>query len=94
MLARMTDTEKPGAPPDAVDSHEGVTALWDRFRAGEVVPCPADQRPMALSVDGSVGTYRLVCTHCGLATPWFEAGPNGVRLRGSSGPMSTRSPAG
>jgi hypothetical protein len=59
---------------------EEVGPLWDSFRAGNVVPCPGDSGPLALSVDGN-NSYRLVCTRCGTASSWFEAVPAGIRLR-------------
>lgn len=43
--------------------------------------------PLALSVDAAVGTYRFVCTACGLASTWFEAAPAGLRLRESCQPQ-------
>jgi hypothetical protein len=63
---------------------EELRAAWDRFRAGDVVPCPLDRAHLALAVDASTGVYRFVCTQCGAASPWFESGPTGLRLRGHS----------
>jgi hypothetical protein len=57
-----------------------VGPLWEAFRAGDVVPCPADEGSLALSVDGN-NSYRFVCTRCGTASSWFEAAPAGIRLR-------------
>ncbi len=36
---------------------------------------------MALAVDGAAKTYRLVCTECGLASPWFGTTPSGLVFR-------------
>ena len=71
-----------GAPP--LSSLEGLREVWERFRAGGTVGCPTEGSPMALSVDGSVGIYRFVCTRCGLASPWFDSGTGGVRVRAHS----------
>jgi transcription elongation factor Elf1 len=51
-----------------------VSKLWAKFRAGDVVACPrcAELASMALAVEGASKSYRLVCTRCGLSTPWFE----------------------
>ncbi len=57
-----------------------VGPFWDRFRAGDVVECPADAGSLALNVDGN-NAYRLVCCQCGTASSWFEAAPAGIRLR-------------
>jgi hypothetical protein len=61
-----------------------IQVHWDAFRKGAVVPCPADAAPLALSVDGATGVYRFVCTRCGLASPWFDSGTGGVRVRAHS----------
>lgn len=84
----MPDAEKPsdGARPP-LSSADELSRAWETFRSGGVVRCPADGSPLALSVDAAVGTYRLVCTLCGLASPWFEAGPAGLRLRESRQPQ-------
>jgi hypothetical protein len=82
----MPDAAKPPDAPPPLGTAEDVTPYWERFRKGGVVPCPADGGPLALSVDGGAGIYRLVCTSCGLASPWFEAGPSGLRIRGQSQP--------
>jgi hypothetical protein len=74
-------TDVPRAPLGTV---EDLKDAWDSFRAGAVVYCPSDAAPLALAVDGSAGAYRFVCTRCGVASPWFESGPNGMRLRGSA----------
>ena len=79
----MTD----GAPP--LSSLDELLEVWDRFRTGGTATCPTDGFPMALSVDGTVdgtvGIYRLVCTRCGTASPWFEAGAGGMTLRAGPG---------
>jgi hypothetical protein len=36
---------------------------------------------MALAVDGAAKAYRLVCTQCGLASPWFGTTPAGLVFR-------------
>ena len=77
-------------PAKPLDDAEVLEGIWERFRAGGSVPCPNDAAPFALSVDASVGVYRFVCTRCGLASPWFEAGPSGMRLRGQTPPASVR----
>jgi hypothetical protein len=62
---------------------EAETApLWERFRKGDGAPCPRDNAPLALAVDGAAKAYRLVCTRCGVASPWFEASPTGILLKG------------
>jgi hypothetical protein len=83
----MSDAAKPPeGTPAPLSTADDVKESWDRFRSGAMVSCPSDAGPMALSVDAAIGVYRLVCTNCGLATPWFESGPGGVRLRGQSQP--------
>lgn len=62
-------------------SHAEITQLWAKFRAGEVVYCPRDTSGMALAVNGAAKVYRLVCTHCGLASPWFGTTPSGLVFR-------------
>ena len=75
----------PGETSDSPTlSHGDVTQLWAKFRAGEVVPCPRDAHGVALSVDGAGKVYRLVCTKCGLASPWFGATAAGIVLRSAS----------
>jgi transcription elongation factor Elf1 len=51
-----------------------VSTLWAKFRCGDAVRCPKchDRGSMALAVEGFSKSYRLVCTECGLSTPWFE----------------------
>lgn len=83
----MSDAAKPpDASPAPLGTADELKDVWDRFRGGDVVACPSDGAPMALSVDAAAGVYRLVCTRCGLASPWFESGPSGLRIRGSSQP--------
>jgi hypothetical protein len=62
--------------------NDDVVRLWARFRAGDVVPCPRDEASFALAVDGAAKSYRLICTKCGLASPWFGTTPTGLVLRG------------
>ena len=46
---------------------------------------------IALAVDGAAKAYRLVCTQCGLASPWFGTTPSGLVFRS---PPPTVSPNG
>ncbi len=62
-------------------SHADIAQLWTKFRAGDVVQCPKDTSGMALAVDGAAKAYRLVCTACGLASPWFGTTPSGLVFR-------------
>lgn len=82
----MSDAPKTPEGTPSLTSSEEVKAVWDRFRSGAAAPCPTGNGLMALSVDAGAGAYRLVCTTCGAASPWFESGPGGVRLRGQSQP--------
>jgi hypothetical protein len=79
----MSDATKPSDRPSSstLAAAPDIQVLWDAFRQGAVVLCPADGAPLALSVDGSAGVYRFVCTRCGLASPWFESGSGGVHVR-------------
>lgn len=87
----MVDSEPPDddrAPhlPNAADA-----GLWARFRQGEVVPCVrGDSGNFALQVDGAAKCYRLVCTQCGLASPWFGANGANILVRG---PQTTLVPS-
>jgi hypothetical protein len=72
------------APPP-LSTVEAVGEVWDHFRTGNTVACPTDGAPMALSVDGSAGVYRFVCTQCGTSSAWFESGPGGLALRVAPG---------
>jgi hypothetical protein len=58
-----------------------VEALWAAYRRGDMVACPRDAQNLALSIDGLSKEYRLVCTHCGLASPWFASTLDGIVLR-------------
>ena len=79
-----------GSPPESPHlSHAEITQLWAKFRAGEVICCPRDTAGMALAVDGAAKAYRLVCTQCGLASPWFGTTPTGLVFRS---PPATVSP--
>ena len=61
-------------------TQEATASLWDVYRGGKVATCPNDAGSLALSVDAASG-YRLVCTQCGTASPWFEAGTGGIQVR-------------
>jgi hypothetical protein len=74
------------AKATSVTSPDGLRRAWELFRRGGVVACAADEGPMALAVDESIGTYRFVCAKCGIASAWFEAGPEGIRIMGHSTP--------
>jgi hypothetical protein len=82
----MADAAKPPDVPAPLGTADDLKEVWERFRKGGMVSCPSDKGPMALSVDAAAGIYRLVCTNCGLASPWFESGPAGIRIRGQSQP--------
>ena len=73
MAADEHDPETSEMKPATPISPELVAELWNEFRSGASVKCPRDGGPMAASVDGASAAYRLVCVHCGHATPWFEA---------------------
>jgi hypothetical protein len=76
-------SETGGALPTPTHlSHAEITQLWARFRAGDVIYCPRDGIGMALAVDGAAKAYRIVCTSCGLASPWFGTTPSGLIFRG------------
>lgn len=70
-------------------SHAEIAQLWAKFRAGDVINCPRDGIGMALAVDGAAKAYRLVCTQCGLASPWFGTTPAGLVFRT---PSATQNP--
>lgn len=81
-----------GSPPESPHlSHAEITQLWAKFRAGEVIRCPRDTAGIALAVDGAAKAYRLVCTQCGLASPWFGTTPTGLVFRS---PSATLEPSG
>jgi hypothetical protein len=84
-------SEKGGQPESSHLSHAEIAQLWAKFRAGDVVRCPRDAAGIALAVDGAAKAYRLVCTQCGLASPWFGTTPNGLVFRS---PPQTLSPGG
>ena len=84
-------SEKGGAAESPHLSHAEVAQLWAKFRAGDVIYCPRDSVGMALAVDGSAKIYRIVCTQCGLASPWFGTTPAGLVFRG---PGATLGPKG
>ncbi len=68
-----------------------VARMWARFREGEIVRCAKDEFALALAVDGAAKSYRLICTACGLSSPWFGTTPSGIVVRG---PTSTIVPTG
>jgi hypothetical protein len=86
-------SDRPPPPFPTLGTAQDIQVLWEAFRAGQVVPCPADAAPVALSVDGTANVYRFVCTSCGLASPWFESGAGAVHVRAHS-PESERGGSG
>jgi hypothetical protein len=76
----MSDTEAPSSDFPRLSEAE-VVGLWDRYRAGEAAQCPRDGAGVALAVDAAAKSYRLICTHCGLASPWFGSSPSGIHFR-------------
>ena len=76
-------SEKGGGqtPESPCLSQTEINQLWAKFRAGDVIVCPRDSAGMALAVDGAAKAYRLVCTKCGLASPWFGTTPTGLVFR-------------
>lgn len=81
-------SEKGGNTPESPTlSHAEISQLWAKFRAGEVIGCPRDTAAIALAVDGAAKSYRLVCTQCGLASPWFGTTPAGLVFRSSQSTM-------
>jgi len=80
----MADTPPPAVPPVPLGTKEELKDVWERYRRGASVPCPADGVAMALAVDAAAGAYRFVCTQCGVSSAWFECGPRGVLVRGHS----------
>jgi hypothetical protein len=103
-VERTSPAEKAGAAPDAVSSFpptlrrrvaltiEETGPLWEEFRAGGAPRCPSGDGPLALSVDGA-NAYRLVCTHCGTASSWFEVVATGLRDRVTDPPAEKDSSA-
>lgn len=73
-------------------NEEELQKLWNAYKAGKPVVCPEDQDMMAVNVDSSTSSYRLVCVKCGFSSPWFSANLTGIRIRGRSSrpPRSTR----
>ena len=92
-VERVNMSEKGGGtPPESSHlSHPEISQLWSKWRAGEVIRCPRDSAGFALAVDGAAKAYRLVCTQCGLASPWFGTTPTGLVFRS---PPPTVSPSG
>src|SRR5579864_4316557 len=94
--------EAPPSPPgDRTDgtvgslgTTDGLGKVWDGFRSGGPVFCPRDSWPLALAVDAAAATYRFVCVRCGSASPWFESGASGVRMRSPCPTLQPGSPLG
>jgi hypothetical protein len=98
-LAGRLPTEPPGSPPGGISSFpptirrrvaltlEDTVPLWDVFRSGGTPTCPAGDGSLALSVDDA-NAYRLVCTQCGSASPWFEVASTGLRDRATPPPVA------
>jgi hypothetical protein len=84
----MVDDATSNGSEGPLGSPDVLRDVWDRFRSGSTVPCPTDGSPLALSVDGSGGAYRFVCTACGTSSAWFESGPGGLTLRLAPGKAS------
>jgi hypothetical protein len=82
----MADALPPVVQPVPLGTKEELKDVWERFRKGASVPCPSDGVAMALAVDAAAGAYRFVCSQCGVASAWFEAGPHGIVVRGHSAP--------
>lgn len=85
-------SEKGGAPESPQLSHAEITQLWAKFRAGDVIYCPRDSVGMALAVDGAAKAYRIVCTECGLASPWFGTAPSGLVFRNAPATLNAGGP--
>jgi hypothetical protein len=84
-----------GGPPESPRLFLAeVSALWVTFRSGDVATCPRDRFGVALSVDGATKSYRLVCTQCGLASPWFGTTPTGIVFRTLAGTIPGSPPDG
>jgi hypothetical protein len=81
-------SEKGGAVESPHLSQTEVAQLWAKFRAGDVIHCPRDGFGMALAVDGAAKAYRLDCTQCGLASPWFGTTPSGLVFRSTTPTMN------
>lgn len=82
---------KPPEPPESeappLSTSGELASAWQTFRAGGIAQCPVDGAPLALSVDGTANVYRFVCTKCGVASSWFEAGAAGLLVRGPRTPV-------
>jgi hypothetical protein len=91
----MVDTLPPAGLAVPLGTKEELRDVWERYRRGASVPCPADAVPMALAVDAAAGAYRFVCTQCGVSSAWFESSAHGIVVRGYSAPgVSGAGPAG
>lgn len=78
-------SEPPPYDGSPVSTRGDLSMTWDRFREGSPVHCGKDEAPLALEVDAAAGIYRFVCTRCGNASPWFESGQAGLRVRSVTG---------
>lgn len=74
-------------PSPSVLTNPDALAVWAQFRRGDVVKCPRDTSQFALAVDAAAKSYRLICTHCGLSSPWFGTTPSGIVIRGTNEPV-------
>lgn len=90
----MTEKGGGGAPDSPYLSQAEINFLWAKWRAGEVLHCPRDTAGMALAVDGAAKAYRIVCTKCGLASPWFATTPAGLVFRSPPPTLNPASPSG
>ncbi|MCA9587310.1 MAG: hypothetical protein KC657_18410 [Myxococcales bacterium] len=75
-------------------SHEDISQLWAKYRGGEMVRCPRGDGGISLSVDGAAKAYRMVCTQCGLASPWFGTTPTGLVFRSAPQTVNPASSSG
>jgi hypothetical protein len=62
-------------------SYAETSQLWAKFRAGDTILCAKDAHGIALAVDSASKVYRLICTKCGIASPWFGITPAGLVFR-------------
>jgi len=68
-----------------------LAEAWAHWSAGGVVHCAADGASIALTVDATVATYRMMCSACGNASPWFEVSGGALQTR-LSGHIKTERP--
>ncbi|MCL2724415.1 MAG: hypothetical protein FWD69_08260 [Polyangiaceae bacterium] len=81
MIDKGGMTEVGGVEEAPSLSHAEVNQLWAKFRAGDTILCAKDAHGIALAVDGAAKAYRLVCTKCGISSPWFGTTPSGLVFR-------------